>query len=230
MDNKYVAIKNWAADDKPREKALKNGLNSLSDTELITILIGTGTKNKSALDIAKELYQSVGNDLNNLAKLSIPQIIKSCKGLGPAKATTIAIAFELQRRNITANKVPDFLLTINDSVNFLRPYFMDKQVEMVYAVYLARNQKVLAIEKLSDGGLTQSIVDIRILLKKCFEYNATNIILAHNHPSGSVYPSNADIAITQKIQEACKTMDILLTDHLIITNTNHCSIIEYLKE
>jgi DNA repair protein RadC len=217
------SIKQWAVDDRPREKAVLKGLDALSDTELIAILIGNGTRNKSALDLSKELYEFMDNSLEKLAQSSIQNMSNAIKGIGTAKATSIAVALELGRRRSKLNAEIIILNNSKKLYEYLLPYFYDKTNEYCYVAYLNPRLRLIALEKHSSGGVTQSIIDPKLLLKRALELGATCISVAHNHPSGNINPSEADRKITARLKEACSFLDILLTDHIIITNNDYYS-------
>jgi DNA repair protein RadC len=222
--NKNIPIKQWAADDRPREKAMLKGLESVSNAELIAILIGNGTTNKSALDLAKELLQLHQNNLDTLARKSIAQLSKCVKGIGAAKACSILVALELGRRK-THESVLDKNTFVypRDFAGLLTPLMGDKTVEEFYIVFLTNSNRLLGIEKISIGGSKSTIVDVKVILKRILETEATKVVVAHNHPSGSLVPSPQDHSITQRLKAGCDAIDILLTDHMIITNNGYYS-------
>ena len=218
-----TSIKNWAIDDRPREKLLLKGAVCLSDSELIAILINNGYKEKSAVDIAKEILQMGNNNLNELGKFSL-QKYQQIKGIGLAKAITIMAAIELGRRR---NKNP-FLekktfRKSEDIADFVRMNIKDYLHEVFGVIYLNQSNKVNHFEIISIGGITGTVVDNRIILKKALEESATSIVLFHNHPSGNLKPSKADEQVTQKIKEAAKYHDIAVIDHLIVSEEGYFS-------
>ena len=219
-----AAIKNWNQDDRPREKMLMKGIESLSNSELLAILINNGTKDKSAVDVCKELLSSVNNDLQKLGKMSVKEIIQlKTKGIGEAKAISIAAALELGiRRNSEENR--KFIVThSSDVANYLRAKLEHKKHEVFVAVYLNRSNKIQHHEVISTGGITGTVADPRIILKKALEHDATAIILCHNHPSGSLKPSRADEELTYKIKEAARYFDISILDHIIVSDEGYYS-------
>jgi DNA repair protein RadC len=221
---KHIPITDWAADDQPREKAMMKGVDVLSDAELVAILLGSGTKNKSALQLAQEVLNNCNKNIDELAKKTIDELCKSTKGIGPAKATTILAAIELGKRKSSAiATIKNSYQTSKEMANLIRPYFEDKIIEEFYVIGLSAGGQLCGIKKLSTGGMSSTIVDVKILLKLVLEMNASRLVIAHNHPGGSTTPSTHDVAITQKIKAACIVMDILLTDHIIITHNSYYS-------
>ncbi len=221
------SIKNWAADDRPREKVLDKGLAALTDVELLTILIANGTKDKSALDLAKEVYALAGNNLVTLAGLQPLDIVKQIKGIGKAKAISICAALEIGRRRQHAQvAVVPYLKTVHEVVAFLKPLLQDKDTEQTYVVYLNNSLKVMHHGVISTGGLDTSIMDGRQIFHKALELKAKRIIIAHNHPSGNAKPSQQDVLITNKLKESGAILGIPLLDHVIITQTSCYSFTE----
>ena len=219
-----TSIKHWAEDDRPREKMLLKGYAALSNAELLAILINNGTKDKSAVDVAKELLAAAGNDLQKLGKLSIKEILKmKVKGIGEAKAVTIAAALELGVRRETAGTKKDVIKGSKDIAEFLRSQLQHKKQEVFMVIYLNAANKINHTEIISHGGITGTVADPRVILKKALEHDATKIILCHNHPSGHTAPSRGDREITQKILEAARLLDILVVDHIIVGEDGHYS-------
>ncbi len=219
-----VAIKHWNPDDRLREKLLLKGIESLSNSELLAILINNGTKDKSAVDVCKDLMSSVNNDLQRLGKMNVKEITRlKTKGIGEAKAIIIAAALELgTRRNIEENR--KLVVThSSDVANYLRARLEHKKHEVFVAVYLNRSNKIQHHEVISSGGITGTVADPRVILKRALEYDATAIILCHNHPSGSLKPSKADEDLTWKIKEAAKYFDIQVLDHIIVSDEGYYS-------
>jgi DNA repair protein RadC len=213
------SIKDWADDDQPRKKLLLKGADHLSDSELLAILINNGTQNRSAVDVAKALLQSTNNDLQKLAALSVKEIVKrKVKGLGEAKAISIAAAMELGIRRNASGKKKDMVTHSGDIANFLRASLEHRQQEVFAVVFLNRGNKITHLEIVSEGGISGTIADPRVILKKALEHNATALILCHNHPSGNSRPSKADEAVTQKIKQAASLLDIHIMDHIIVSN------------
>ncbi len=219
-----TSIKNWAVDDRPREKLLLKGNNVLSNAELIAILIINGTKDKSAVDVAKSLLSAVDNDLQKLGKLSVKEIIKlKVKGIGEAKAISIAAALELGLRRDVAEKKLDTVIQSRDVAEYLRAQFKFKKHEIFAVLYLNRANKIKHSEIISEGGITGTVADPRIILKKALENDAVSIILCHNHPSGNLKPSRADEELTKKISEAASYFDIKVLDHIIVSEDGYYS-------
>ena len=212
------SIKEWAADDQPRKKLSHRGAASLSDAELLAILINTGTKGHNALDIARNLLQAVNHDLQKLGSHSLKDMLKlKIKGLGEAKLLLIAASLELGiRRN--ANRVKkEQISRSSDMAAYLQALLEYKKQEVFMVVFLNRSNKIIHTEIISEGGITGTVADPRVILKKALEHNAISVILCHNHPSGQTKPSNADILVTQKIKQASSLLDINLLDHIIVS-------------
>ncbi|MBA2248691.1 MAG: DNA repair protein RadC [Chitinophagaceae bacterium] len=218
-----TSIKNWAADDRPREKLIAKGPAALSDSELLAILISTGNKEKSAVELAKEVLLKGKNNLNELGKLSVKDLM-SIKGIGEAKAISLAAALELgRRRQASASLHKTSITKSNDLAEFLKASLKDYQYEVFAVVFLNRANKINHFEIISKGGLTGTVADPRIILKKALEEDATSIVLCHNHPSGNLKPSKADEDLTNKIKEAAKYFDIRVMDHLIVSEEGYYS-------
>lgn len=218
-----LTIKSWALDDRPREKLLAKGKNALSDAELIAILIGSGNRNESAVALSKRILQSVDGIINALAKLSVEKLIEF-KGIGEAKAISIITALELGKRRQLENALEKPKITSSKAVfNVMQPIIGDLPHEEFWVLFLNNSNKVLAKSQISKGGLTATIVDVRLLFKRALELASVGIIVCHNHPSGKLQPSNADKQITQKIKNGGVTLDIKLLDHLIVTEKDYFS-------
>lgn len=219
-----ISIKNWAVDDRPREKMLLKGYAALSNAELLAILINNGTKDKSAVDVTKQLLAAVDNDLQKLGKLSVKEIIKlKVKGIGEAKAVTIVAALELGLRREVSEKKLNVVIHSRDAAEYLRAQLKFKNHEVFAIVYLNRANKIKHYEIISEGGITGTVADPRIILKKALENDAVSIILCHNHPSGSIKPSRADETLTKKITEAASYFDIKVLDHIIVSEEGYYS-------
>ncbi len=218
-----MSIKFLAEDDRPREKFLLKGKNALSDAELLAIIMGSGNREDSAVDLARKILDSVGNNWHNLSLLQISDLTKF-KGVGEAKAISIATALEIGRRR-ASQEVPDKIQITNsaDTYKVLQPHLGDLQTEEFWVVFLNQSNRVLGKSKLSSGGINQSVVDARILFKNALEHFATGIIIAHNHPSGNLKPSQEDLKITKQIGEGGKILNIQLIDHLIIAQNSYLS-------
>lgn len=221
--NNSMSIKSWAEDDRPREKLMLKGKLALSDAELIAILIGSGSRNESAVDLSKRILSSIDNNLNKLGKLSVSDLQKF-KGIGDAKAISIITALELGRRRRIedALELPE-IKSSKAIFNMMQPLIGELQHEEFWIVYLNNSNKVLHKEQLSKGGLTGTLVDVRMVFKKGIELFSTAIILCHNHPSGKLHPSQADKSITSKLKLAGETLDIKVLDHIIITENAYFS-------
>jgi DNA repair protein RadC len=217
------SIKNWSQDDQPREKLRDKGKATLSDAELVAILIGSGSKDESAVALCKRILASADNNLNALGKLSITQLM-AFKGIGEAKAITIAAAMELGRRRRREEALHQQKITSSKSVfELMQPVLGELPHEEFWIIYLNNSSKVIQKGQLSKGGITGTLVDVRLVLKKALEVGATGIILAHNHPSGTLKPSEADKNLTQKLKRAGESLDIKVLDHLIITEKAYFS-------
>jgi DNA repair protein RadC len=216
-DNK-ISIKSWAEEDRPREKLSAQGRRALSDAELIAILIGSGSRTESAVELSKRILHHYGNDLNNLGKASISELSRF-KGIGEAKAISIIAALEIgRRRNETETKVLDTINGSKDAYNIMRRHLIDLNHEEFWVLMLNRSGKVIAKELISKGGLTGTVADPKIIFNLALQHSAASIVMAHNHPSGNLKPSQLDIELTKKIANAGKMLDMNVLDHLIITN------------
>lgn len=217
------SIKSWAEEDRPREKLLLKGKQVLSDAELIAILIGSGTKEESAVELSKKILQKVNNNLNDLAKLSVHDLMQF-KGIGEAKAISIIAALELggRRQSATVTERPQ-IKTSADIYQYFHSTLADLPHEEFWILFLNRSNKIISKERLSIGGVTGTIVDVKILFKKAMEFLATSIVLCHNHPSGNVQPSDLDISLTKKLKEAGKLMDVAVIDHIIVCDGEYFS-------
>jgi len=217
------SIKNWSQDDQPREKLRDKGKAALSDAELVAILIGSGNRDESAVALCKRILASVDNNLSELGRLSINQLM-SFKGIGEAKAITIVAAMELGRRRRGEEALEKKKITSSASVfELLQPIIGELPHEEFWIIYLNNSNKVIQKNQLSKGGITGTLVDVRLALKTALEVGATGIILAHNHPSGTLKPSKADKQLTSKLKTAAQSLDIKILDHLIITEKAYFS-------
>lgn len=222
-EQQKIAIKEWSSADRPREKFREKGGDSLSDAELLAILIQNGTREKSALDLGKELMARSKNNLVELGRLSIRELMK-IKGIGMAKAISIAAALELGRRRLATENLDKPLVTSSSSVaRYLQARFRDLPHEIFAVVFLNRANKIIHFEIVSSGGITGTVADPRIILKKALEEEAVSLILCHNHPSGSLKPSRADEELTLKIKEAARFFDIRVLDHVIVSSEGYFS-------
>ncbi|MDO6597845.1 DNA repair protein RadC [Oceanihabitans sp. 2_MG-2023] len=225
MSNKSTSfsIKNWSQDDQPREKLRDKGKAILSDAELVAIIIGSGNREESAVALCKRILASVDNNLSELGKLSLQQL-QQFKGIGEAKAISITAALEIGRRRRGGEALHK--MKINSSISvfeLMQPVIGELPHEEFWIVYLNNSNKVIQKNQLSKGGITGTLVDVRLALKAALEVGATGIILAHNHPSGTLKPSNADIQLTNKLKTAAQSLDIKVLDHLIITEKAYFS-------
>ncbi|WP_100616299.1 RadC family protein [Confluentibacter citreus] len=217
------SIKNWSQDDQPREKLLYKGKATLSDAELLAILIGSGNREESAVALCKRIFASVGNNLSELGKLSIAQLMEF-KGIGEAKAITIAAALELGRRRRGEEALEKKKISSSNSVfELMQPIIGELEHEEFWIIFLNNSNKVIHKKQLSKGGITGTLVDVRLVLKNALEVGATGLILAHNHPSGTLKPSEADKQLTNKLKTASDSLDIKVLDHLIITEKAYFS-------
>lgn len=217
------SIREWNENDRPREKLLVKGKNALTDAELVAILIGSGSKEESAVSLSQRILSSVDNQLHQLGKLSVKQLMQF-KGIGEAKAITIVAGLELGRRR--GNEHTSTLQKITSSKDvytILKPVIGDLEHEEFWILYLNNNHKVLKKKQISMGGKTGTLVDPKVVFKAALEFNATAIVLAHNHPSGSLKPSQSDLDLTSQLKTAGKYLDIKLLDHLIITEKAYFS-------
>jgi DNA repair protein RadC len=220
---KKMTIKSWAVDDRPREKLIAKGPSSLSAAELIAILIGSGNKQESAVDLSKRILMSVDNNIHQLATLT-PEKLTSFKGIGMAKAIAIITALELGKRRQLANFAINPKITgSKDVYDIMQPLLGSLLHEEFWVLYLNNANKVLSKTQLSKGGITATLVDVRLLFKKAIEISAVAIIICHNHPSGKIEPSSQDKVLTKKIKEGGVSLDIKLLDHLIITEKSYFS-------
>jgi DNA repair protein RadC len=218
-----ITIKSWAEEDRPREKLSQQGRRSLTDAELIAILIGSGSPSESAVELSKRILHSCSNELNSLAKLSIPELC-NFKGIGEAKAISIIAALELGRRRKETETIDLPKITSSkDIFNLLSPYFIDLVHEEFWIILLNRANKVVQKILISKGGQAGTIADPKIIFKAALINNAAFVILAHNHPSGNLKPSQADVDLTKKIKSAGVMLDLLILDHLIFADRTYFS-------
>ncbi len=220
------SIKSWAEEDRPREKMLLKGRASLSDAELIAIILGSGSRDESAVALAKRVLSTVDHNLHELGKLSLTDLMQF-KGIGEAKAISIAAALEIgRRRSITAPQTKPIITSSQDAYDLIKSTISDMAHEEMWVILLNQGNKVIKKVKMSSGGSTSTIVDIKMIFKVVIEAQAQNIILVHNHPSGSLSPSRADKEITAKIKEAAKYLDLNLMDHIIVADTGYYSFVD----
>lgn len=221
---KRLNLKSWAEEDRPREKFASKGKNSLSDAELIAILISSGNREETAVELAKRILSSANNNLHELGKLGLEDLMKF-KGVGEAKAITIAAALELgRRRKATEVDVKPQIQSSNDAFNIIVGVLSDLGHEEFWVILLDRANKVIEKRNISKGGVSGTVADAKMIFKPAIERLASSIILCHNHPSGNMKASNADINLTKKMVEAGKNLDISVLDHLIIGNNVYYSL------
>lgn len=217
-------MKEWAPEDRPREKLIREGAHSLSVAELLAILIHHGTRDATALDLAKNMLLYANNDLQQLARMSVGEISNAnIKGIGEAKAVTLAAAMELGIRRKAAEHFRTRIQGSKDIAGYLQAKLEHRKQEVFAVVYLNRGNRILSLETISEGGLTGTVADPRIILKKALEQDATALVLCHNHPSGNLVPSKADEQLTQKIKHAAALMDINVLDHIIVSQEGYFS-------
>lgn len=220
---KNLRIKDWAPEDRPREKLLSKGIKSLTDAELLAILIGSGQKNESAVEVAKKVLNLTQNNLNELGKLS-KKDFETIKGIGEAKAIILISALELgRRRKFSESREKYKINSSKDAFNFMQPFFEDLSYEEFWVIYMNRSNRITDQIKISQGGVSGTVIDVRIILKHAIEKLASNLIICHNHPSGNLQPSESDKQITNKLKEAAKFHDIQVLDHLIISDNSYYS-------
>jgi len=226
MENNHFPITNWSEDDKPREKLMLKGKAALSDAELIAILIGSGSRNESAVDLSKRILASVDANLNALGKLSMAQLT-NFKGIGEAKAISIIAAMELGRRRRAEETVELTKITSSKIVfEIMQPIIGELPHEEFWILYLNNSNKVISKTQISIGGITGTLVDVRLVFKMALEKGATALILCHNHPSGALTPSDSDKQITRKLKLAGDHLDVKVLDHLIVTETKYYSFVD----
>lgn len=218
-----VGIKTWAVEDRPREKMMSKGIFSLTDTELIAILISSGNSKESAVELSRRIMESARHNLHELGKLNCDEL-KKFRGIGQVKAITLLAAMELgRRRNQSEALEKEQIKGSKDAANYLRPTLGDLSWEEFWVVFLNRQNKVIEKQKLSQGGISGTVIDVRLVLKLALEKHATSLIFCHNHPSGNLEPSDADRKITKQLKDAAAVMEIPVIDHIIITQSGFFS-------
>ena len=221
--DKHLTIKNLSEEDRPREKLLSKGISSLSNSELLAIILGSGNKTQSAVELAKHILNTYGNNLNNIGKLSVSDLMQF-NGIGEAKAISIITALELSKRRVLDGFNKEMKISSSKNIyEIMHPLLGDLAHEEFWILHLNRSNKITKKIKLSQGGITGTVIDIKMLMKEAILNYSSAIILVHNHPSGNTKPSQADIDITKKIKEASKFFDITTLDHLIITSDSYYS-------
>ncbi|MFO7933611.1 MAG: DNA repair protein RadC [Bacteroidales bacterium] len=217
------ALKSWAVEERPREKVMVNGIQFLSDSELLAILLGSGNRDMTVVELARQLLQKVNNNLHELGKQSMADLMKT-RGIGPAKATTILAAMEIGRRRAGIHHIEKIPVRSSRTVfDLFHPLLGDLEHEEFWLLMLNRANRVLGRYKVSQGGLAGTVIDTRIILKKALDNLATSIIVCHNHPSGNNQPSDADVKITGKLKKAAEMLEIKLLDHVIIADNSYFS-------
>ncbi|MFA9390762.1 MAG: DNA repair protein RadC [Prolixibacteraceae bacterium] len=215
-DYEKISIKQWAVEDRPREKILRHGFPALSNAELFAILIGSGNRDESAVELSRRILTSFGNNLEELGQASIDKLM-NFKGMGEAKSISVLAALELgRRRQLAGRNQPTKINSSNDAFNFIALELVELAHEEFWVIYLDRANHVLDKNRISQGGISGTVIDVRIILKHAIEKLASSLIVVHNHPSGNLLPSKADRDITNKIVEAAKLLDIKVLDHLIV--------------
>jgi DNA repair protein RadC len=219
----HLAIKSWAEEDRPREKLLVKGKISLSNAELLAIVLGSGSREETAVCLAQRILNTADNNLNELGRLSLAELLKF-KGVGKAKAVSVVAALELgRRRQLSPLKEKPQVTSSKDAYNAIATLLADLSHEEFWILLLNRANRIIGREQISSGGMTGTVVDAKIVFRKAIEGQACAIILCHNHPSGSLYPSQADIRLTKKLAKAGEALDITVLDHLIIAATGYYS-------
>lgn len=219
-----LSIKQWAEQDRPREKLLQKGVSALSDSELLAILIGSGNDKESAVELSKRILLSVDNNLNKLSKLGVGDLMKDFRGIGEAKSVSIIAALELGRRRKSTQKEENPKITSSkEAYNELSPMISDLHHEEIWVLLLSRSNQVIKKMQVSRGGISATVIDVRLILREALNVYASSMVLGHNHPSGNCNPSPGDKAITQKLKEAARLMDISLLDHIIVGNEGYFS-------
>lgn len=221
-----LGIKSWAEADRPREKLLLKGKAALSDAELLAIILGSGNESETAVDVAKKLLHSVHNSLLELGKKDI-NALKKFKGIGDAKAISIIAAMELGRRRQAENALQKSVIQSSKAAyEILLPDLADLPHEVFMVLFLNRRNELISKVQMSSGGVSGTVVDTKMILKEAIQNLSSSIILAHNHPSGNITPSEQDKRITKQLKEACKLIDVNLNDHIIVGNQNYFSFLD----
>ncbi len=218
-----LSIKEWAVEDRPREKLLHNGVKNLSSAELLAVIIGSGNKKQSAVELAQSILAGCNNDLNQLAKKTVRELMQ-LKGIGEAKAVSIVAALELGRRQKAFTSRQKSRITCSrDAFEYLLPFVEELGHEEFWVIFMNRANKILEAKNVSSGGITGTVFDIRLVLKEALQIEAVGLILCHNHPSGNTHPSQSDKDLTAKARKAAQLMNINVLDHLIIAGSSYFS-------
>ena len=223
MSEEKLNINQWAEEDRPREKLMRLGAGALTNAELMAILIGSGSPKESAVDLMKRILNDCQNNLNQLGKMSIREL-QQYKGMGPAKAISILAACELgKRRQLEKVQERKDLGSPQDIYDYMRPMMQDLDTEEAWILLMNQNYKLIKAERLSHGGITETLVDVRVIVKEALLNNATIVALCHNHPSNQTKPSSDDDRLTERVKKACELMRIYLLDHIIVTDGGYYS-------
>ncbi len=223
-EEKRMTIRDWAEDDRPREKMLSKGAQSLSDAELLAILIAIGNKNETAVELSRRILHDCGDNLNELARLTISDLCKRFKGIGQAKAITIMASMELgKRRKLATTLERKQIKTSLHLYELFEPHLADLPHEEFWLGMLNSANKVIDVKRLTQGGASQTVVDLPMLLRFAIEKSASIVVVAHNHPSGQNRPSHQDVEITKQIKAGCVAVGISLLDHIIIAHDKYYS-------
>ncbi|WP_329903308.1 RadC family protein [Porphyromonas pogonae] len=221
---KKLSIKQLAEDDRPREKLLRHGSRSLSDAELLAIILGSGNSEVSAVGLSQQILSGAGNNWNILSRSSVQDLVKNYRGVGPAKAISIIATMEIARR-MPADKLPERVQIdcSSKAYKYIYPHVADLPHEELWILLLNQSGRLIEMKRVGQGGVSETVADVRIIMKYCIDSLCSSIIMAHNHPSGEVNPSQNDRDLTRRVNEACKIMGIRLNDHLIIGNQKYLS-------
>ncbi len=227
MPTDRIPIKEWNKDERPREKLMQSGPGALSDAELLAILLGSGCQEMTAVDVARHLLRRYDDDLQLLGRCSLQEMTRQ-KGIGPARAATVTAALELGRRRAQAVPAPNRNVTSSrDIYHLFQPILADLVHEEFWVVLLSRTHRIITHCRISQGGLSSTIADVRIILKHAVDRLASSIVLCHNHPSGNLMPSREDISLTAQVKSGAKLVDIVLLDHLIVASTGYYSFADH---
>lgn len=224
IEGRHLTIREWSEEDRPREKMVQRGAAALTDSELLAILIGSGSRNESAVDLAKRIMSACQHNINELARKSIADLCRDFKGIGEAKAINIAASLELGRRRNTREMVNRRKVSSStELVALFEPLLLDLLHEEFWVAYMDNGNNVMDVKKLTQGGMQHTVVDVPMLLKNALERTSICVAVAHNHPSGQNFPSREDEKITHKIKTGCDAVGIRLLDHIIIARGNYYS-------